>query len=268
MRIPIYQVDAFTKEQFKGNPAAVCLLEKWLSDDLMQKIASEVPKQKISLAERIKNNLPETIVQTENSGYKLKDVYDKKVSMEDFIAQLDDEELATIVRAEGIRMEGGSNATLKHFACNSQEKSRFKVEAVVSERALREIYLNGAEVNSGDDNTIESLENGSLTRGKLQRSAMNICDFIMHAPVFFRKQEFGEVINKFKANQSLAPEKVQDLAENTRIDPSMSESTYIKVAEAGIYELKLNFIKLGMQIDWILLSSTLTKFLHSYCNIY
>ena len=31
-------------------------------------------------------------------------------------------------------MKGGSNATLKHFACNNQEKHRSKVDAVVSER--------------------------------------------------------------------------------------------------------------------------------------
>ena len=37
----IYQVDAFTDEVFKGNPAAVCPLTEWLSDDLLQKIASE-----------------------------------------------------------------------------------------------------------------------------------------------------------------------------------------------------------------------------------
>lgn len=47
MKIPIYQIDAFTKEQFKGNPAAVCPLDEWLADDLMQNIAME-------------NNLPET----------------------------------------------------------------------------------------------------------------------------------------------------------------------------------------------------------------
>jgi beta-glucosidase len=469
----------------------------------------EVPKQKISLGKRIVKNLPTTISQTGNLGYTLRDVYDKKVSMESFIAQLDDEELATIVRGEGmssplvtpgtasafggvsdslfnygipvactadgpsgVRMEngsmatqipigtllaatwnvqlveelydmqgqesfinnidtllgpglnirrsplngrnfeyysedplitgafasaatrgikkGGSSATLKHFACNNQEKSRHKVDAVVSERAIREIYLKGfemavkqgaisvmtsynpinghwaasnydlattilrmewgfkgivmtdwwakmndvvtggaestkftnhmvrsqndvfmvinnygAEINSGDDNTIEALENGALTRGELQRSAMNICNFLMQAPVFFRKQEFGEVVNKFEANKSLVPEKVQSLAEDTRINPSATEATYMKVAEAGtyriivnimspetnlaqttcnlilndevvttiqtngtdgnwikqkltlveleegIYELKLNFIKPGMQIDWI-----------------
>jgi PhzF family phenazine biosynthesis protein len=41
MQIPIYQVDAFTDQVFRGNPAAVCPLEGWLPDDLMQKIAME-----------------------------------------------------------------------------------------------------------------------------------------------------------------------------------------------------------------------------------
>ena len=41
MRVPIYQIDAFTSEQFKGNPAAVCPLKEWINDDLMQNIAAE-----------------------------------------------------------------------------------------------------------------------------------------------------------------------------------------------------------------------------------
>lgn len=41
MKIPIYQIDAFTNEQFKGNPAAVCPLEEWIPDEIMQKIAAE-----------------------------------------------------------------------------------------------------------------------------------------------------------------------------------------------------------------------------------
>ena len=39
--IPIYQVDAFSKKVFSGNPAAVCILDNWLSDGVMQAIASE-----------------------------------------------------------------------------------------------------------------------------------------------------------------------------------------------------------------------------------
>ena len=41
MEIPLYQIDAFASELFQGNPAAVCPLNEWLPDDLMQLIASE-----------------------------------------------------------------------------------------------------------------------------------------------------------------------------------------------------------------------------------
>ena len=41
MKIPIYQVDAFTSQLFGGNPAAVCPLEKWLDSQIMQHIAAE-----------------------------------------------------------------------------------------------------------------------------------------------------------------------------------------------------------------------------------
>lgn len=41
MQLPIFQVDAFTDKVFGGNPAAVCPLEHWLPDDVMQKIAIE-----------------------------------------------------------------------------------------------------------------------------------------------------------------------------------------------------------------------------------
>lgn len=41
MKLPIFQVDAFTNKVFGGNPAAVCPLEHWLPDDVMQKIAIE-----------------------------------------------------------------------------------------------------------------------------------------------------------------------------------------------------------------------------------
>jgi PhzF family phenazine biosynthesis protein len=47
MIIQIYQVDAFSDRLFSGNPAAVCPLDFWLSDDILQNIAAE-------------NNLPET----------------------------------------------------------------------------------------------------------------------------------------------------------------------------------------------------------------
>ena len=60
MTIPIYQADAFTDQLFGGNPAAVCPLEEWLPDEVMQNIA-------------IENNLAETAFFVKNeAGYKLR----------------------------------------------------------------------------------------------------------------------------------------------------------------------------------------------------
>jgi PhzF family phenazine biosynthesis protein len=41
MEISIYQIDAFASRLFEGNPAAVCPLDKWLPDEIMQAIAAE-----------------------------------------------------------------------------------------------------------------------------------------------------------------------------------------------------------------------------------
>ncbi|UCE67592.1 MAG: PhzF family phenazine biosynthesis protein [Candidatus Zixiibacteriota bacterium] len=41
-KIQIYQVDSFTNQPFRGNPAGVCILAKGLSDSLMQSIATEM----------------------------------------------------------------------------------------------------------------------------------------------------------------------------------------------------------------------------------
>jgi PhzF family phenazine biosynthesis protein len=47
MKLPLYQIDAFTSRMFGGNPAAVVLLDEWLPDSTLAAIAAE-------------NNLPET----------------------------------------------------------------------------------------------------------------------------------------------------------------------------------------------------------------
>jgi PhzF family phenazine biosynthesis protein len=41
MELRLYQVDAFTDRLFGGNPAAVCPLDSWLPDEVMQRIAAE-----------------------------------------------------------------------------------------------------------------------------------------------------------------------------------------------------------------------------------
>ena len=41
MEIPVYQIDSFASKLFEGNPAAVCPLDEWLPDEIMQSIAAE-----------------------------------------------------------------------------------------------------------------------------------------------------------------------------------------------------------------------------------
>ncbi|HEY5691541.1 MAG TPA: PhzF family phenazine biosynthesis protein [Cyclobacteriaceae bacterium] len=60
MKLKIYQVDAFADKVFSGNPAAVCPLDQWLPDDILQSIAME-------------NNLAETAFYVkEGSQYHLR----------------------------------------------------------------------------------------------------------------------------------------------------------------------------------------------------
>ncbi|MGA8152877.1 MAG: PhzF family phenazine biosynthesis protein [Terriglobales bacterium] len=60
MKIPIFQVDAFTADVFSGNPAAVCPLEAWIDAAKMQAIAAE-------------NNLSETaFLVRKRGGYGLR----------------------------------------------------------------------------------------------------------------------------------------------------------------------------------------------------
>ena len=56
MKISLYQIDAFTQKVFGGNPAAVCPLNEWISEELMQNIA-------------IENNLAETAFFVKKEGH-------------------------------------------------------------------------------------------------------------------------------------------------------------------------------------------------------
>ena len=55
-----YIVDAFTDRPFSGNPAAVCIMDRWLADETMQALAAE-------------NNLAETaFVVPEGDRYRIR----------------------------------------------------------------------------------------------------------------------------------------------------------------------------------------------------
>ena len=220
--------------------------------------------------------------------------------------------------------KGGSTATVKHFAANDQEKARHTVDAVVSERALREIYLkgfeiavkeggavsimtsynpinghwsasnydlnttvlrgewgfdgivmtdwwasmndpieggeqsrqmtsamvraqndlymvinnNGAEINAMQDDSVEALENGKLTVGELQRSAKNICKFIVNALVMARPLKPLEEVKAFAPLQDVEGTPAETSSDAAvRFTPEYGKTERIYVKEDGIYHV-------------------------------
>ena len=73
-----------------------------LPDGTYQAVTEDVPVRTIDPQERRANEIPETYVYTGDKGYKLVDVLDKKVSMEEFVAQISEEDLIAMFRGEGM----------------------------------------------------------------------------------------------------------------------------------------------------------------------
>lgn len=57
LRIPVYQVDAFTSKAFKGNPACVCVVDKKLEDGVMQSIAQEMNLSKTAFVRLLEEDV-------------------------------------------------------------------------------------------------------------------------------------------------------------------------------------------------------------------
>lgn len=69
----------------------------------------------------------------------------------------------------------GCGVTIKHFACNNQEDNRMRVDACVSERALREIYLRGFEIAVKEGAPAAIVSSYNLINGVHAANSRDLC---------------------------------------------------------------------------------------------
>lgn len=79
----------------------------------------------------------------------------------------------------GVQKQGDVGTTIKHFACNNQEDNRNGSDSVVSERALREIYLRGFEVAVREANPRAVMTSYNLINGIHAANNYDLCTSVV-----------------------------------------------------------------------------------------
>lgn len=108
-------------------------------------------------------------------------------------------------------------------------------------RAQNDLYMvvenDGAASNAMKDDTLDALAKGTLTLGELQRSAMNICRFIMATPAMNRPLQPYDPIKTFAAQSGVPNNVALTIEEGIELNTKINKSVSIAVPETGIYQL-------------------------------
>jgi len=80
---------------------------------------------------------------------------------------------------EGVQGSGKCGVTIKHLACNNQEDNRMGVDACVSQRALREIYLRGFEIAVKKSAPAAIMSSYNLINGVHSANSSDICTTVV-----------------------------------------------------------------------------------------
>lgn len=109
-------------------------------------------------------------------------------------------------------------------------------------RAQNDLYMvvenDGARLNAAGDDTLEALARGTLTRGELQRSARNICAFIMNAPAMDRELIPWDPVKTFAPLDGSGEGAVPlESGRAVPFDTGVNKTVAIRVTGAGQYAL-------------------------------
>lgn len=75
----------------------------------------------------------------------------------------------------GVQQAPGVGTTIKHFACNNQEDNRMGSDSVLSERALREIYLKGFEIAVKNAQPMSIMTSYNMINGVHAANSYDLC---------------------------------------------------------------------------------------------
>lgn len=87
---------------------------------------------------------------------------------------------------KGVQRQPGCGTTIKHFACNNQEDNRLGSDSIVSERALREIYLKGFEIAIKSSQPMSVMTSYNLINGVHTANSYDLCTKVAREEWGFR----------------------------------------------------------------------------------